>query len=203
MNSNTKLLFIALMLLSACKKPPPDPTPVVDSTPVPVPPVANTGEPVSSFLDAAVPGTPLDQAKQYAENGQYMAARLLLEPKAMGADGTKAEQEYLGYICQLQTDDPCVEKVAAKLGVPAKKLKFDGGAPKVVAEAPGEHKEPDTEAAKARDLVLKKKYKEARAILEPKVVDGRASNEEVRLLKTICKEQGDRMCVALCDTKLK
>ena len=62
---------------------------------------------------------------------------------------------------------------------------------------------PLTEAAKARDLVLKKKYKEARAILEPKVVDGKASNEEVRLLKTICKEQGDRMCVALCDTKLK
>jgi len=66
-----------------------------------------------------------------------------------------------------------------------------------------EHTEPDTELARARDLVLKKQYDLARKSLEPKVLDGKASREEVRLLETICERQHDRMCVALCESKLK
>jgi hypothetical protein len=198
----------AVLLPEACssKKPPPEPTPAIDSTPVPVPPIATNGVPVSSFADAAVPGTPLEQARDYENNGQHWMARLVLEPKAMGPDGTKTEIEYLALICHEQGDDACIEKCAAKLGIPAKKMKFDGGAPKKVvdpAPAVSEHKEPDNDFSKARDLYLKKKPKEARDILEPKVVDGKASKEETRLLRTICKDQGDRMCVALCDAKLK
>lgn len=196
----------AVLLPDACggSKPASEPPPpTIDSTPVPVPPVALSGVPVSAFADAAVPESPLEQARQYEENGQHWMARLVLEPKAMGADGTKPEVEYLAYICHEQADDACIEKCASKLGVSAKKMKFDAGAPKRVAETPSEHKEPENDAAKARDLFLKKKPKEARDILEPKVVDGKASKEEIRLLKTICKDQGDRMCVALCDAKLK
>jgi hypothetical protein len=197
-----------VLLPEACgsKKPTadPPPPPTIDSTPVPVPPVATSGVPVSAFADAAVPGTPLEQARDYEGNGQHWMARLVLEPKAMGPEGTKTEIEYLALVCHEQGDDACVERCASKLGVPAKKMKFDGGAPKKVAEpAAPEHKEPDNDFAKARDLYLKKKPKDARDILEPKVVDGKASKEEIRLLKTICKDQGDRMCVALCDAKLK
>ena len=179
------------------------PPPAVDSTPVPVPPVSISGVPVSAFVDAALPTTPYEQARQYEENGQHWMARLVLEPKAMGSEGTKSELELLALVCHEQGDEACVDRCAQKLGV--KKLKFDGGAPKkpVADTAPPEHKEPDTDAAKARDLFLKKKNKEARDVLEQKVVDGRASKDEIRLLKAICKEQGDRMCVALCDAKLK
>ncbi len=84
-----------------------------------------------------------------------------------------------------------------------KKLKFDGGAPKPPPVDVGEHQEPQSDAATARALFLKHKDKEARAILEPKLLDDSASSEETRLLKAICKDQSDRMCVALCDSKLK
>jgi hypothetical protein len=50
---------------------------------------------------------------------------------------------------------------------------------------------------------LRHQSQEARAILEPKVLDGKASKEEIRLLKSVCKAEKDRMCVALCNTKLK
>ena len=43
----------------------------------------------------------------------------------------------------------------------------------------------------------------ARKTLEPKVLDGKATREELRLLRTICDKQDDRMCVALCDSKLE
>ncbi|MDF2696796.1 MAG: hypothetical protein K0S65_5179, partial [Labilithrix sp.] len=114
-------------------------------------------------------------------------------------DGTKAEVELLAIICNEQGDPGCVEECGRRLG---KKLKFDGGAPKVALDA-GEHKEPESDVARARDHVLKHRLGEAREILEPKVLDGKASKEEVRLLKNVCKEQGDRMCVALCDAKLR
>lgn len=188
------------------KAPPPEPVPTVDSSPVTVPPIAQSGVPVSAFADAAVAGTPLDQARDYENNGQHWMARLVLEPKAMGPDGTKTEIEYLAVICNQQGDDACIEKCAGKLGIPVKKMKLDGGAPKRLPPDPVASalpKEPDNDFSKARDLYLKKKAKEARDILEPKVVDGKANKEEIRLLKTICKDQGDRMCVALCDAKLK
>ena len=59
------------------------------------------------------------------------------------------------------------------------------------------------ELARARDLVLKKQFDQARKALEPKVLDGKASREEIRLLKNICESQGDRMCVVVCEAKLK
>lgn len=195
----------AVLLPQACSKKDPandPPPPVIDSAPVPVPPVApNSGEPVSSFLDAGPATSPLEQALQYEASGQHWLARLVLEPKAFGGDGTKDELNELAYICYEQGDDKCVDKCAQKLGV--KKLKFDGGAPKPGPVDVGEHEEPNSDAAAARVLFLKHKDKEARAILEPKLLDGSASKEEIRLLKSICKDQGDRMCQALCDSKLK
>jgi len=200
------LLGASLALIpQACstKKAEVEPPPPIDTTPIPVPPVATSGVPVAAFADAAVATTPYEQARQYEENGQHWMARLVLEPRAMSSEGTKTEVELLAHVCNEQGDEACVDRCAQKLGV--KKLKFDGGAPKkpLADVSPPEHKEPDTDAAKARDLFLKKRTAEARDVLEHKVVDGKASKEEVRLLRSICKEQGDRMCVALCDAKLK
>lgn len=198
-------LFSVLLLPDACstKKPAPStddqPPPVIASATATVPPVSGT--PVSTFADAApIDGkTPYEQALAYEASGQYWLGRLVLEKKALGSDGTKVEIELLAHICHQQGDDACVEECSKRLG---KKLKFDGGVPKQPLPS-GEHKEPESDAARARDHLLKHQLEEARAILEPKVIDGKASKEEIRLLKSVCKEQGDRMCVALCDAKLK
>ena len=130
-------------------------------------------------------------------------ARLVLERKALGADATKEETELLVRICQDQADAACIEACARKLG---RKIKMpDGGAPApaIAGGSAPEHKEPDSDLARARDLVLKMQYEPARKTLEPKVLDGKASREEIRMLRTVCEKQGDRMCVALCDSKLK
>ena len=77
---------------------------------------------------------------------------------------------------------------------------------RAIAEHDGEPHEREpvaTDVSRARAELLAKRYKEARGILEPKVLDGKASKEEIRLLRTVCKQDGDRMCVALCDAKLK
>lgn len=199
-------LLSVLALPDACstKKPPPaddPPPPEVASATATVPPALLSSTPLSSFADAgALEGkSPYDQARVYADGGQLWLARLVLEKKALGPDGTKAEIELLASICHQQSDDACVDECSKRLG---KKLKFDGGAPKPQLPS-GEHKEPDSDAARARDHLLKHRLKEAREILEPKVIDGKASKEEIRLLESVCKEQGDRMCVALCDAKLK
>lgn len=196
----------AVLLPGACsKKDTSNDTPVasIDTTPVPVPPVANpSGEPVSSFLDAAVPTTPFEQSQAYEANGQHWLARLVLEPKAFSDTGTKPELNLLAYVCWELEDPKCVDRCAQRLGV--KKLTFDGGTPpKAPAVDVGEHQEPNNDAAMARALFLKHKDKEARALLEPKLLDGSATSDEVRLLRAICKDQSDRMCIALCDQKLK
>jgi len=196
-----------VLVAAACKKPSPppqeEPPPSVSvSPPTTVPPAAVEGvAPVSDFADAALPEgqTPYEQARAYAANGQLWLARLVLEKKALGADGTKQELELLASICHEQGDEACVMQCSKKLG---KKLKFDGGAPRPKID-PGEHEEPATDLARARDLTLKGQYTEARGILEPKLLDGKASKAEIRLLRTVCKNQGDRMCIALCDAKLK
>lgn len=203
--TRASITFALVLLVAACKKPPPEeapPPPVIASATATVPPVAVSGlAPVSAFVDAAPPDgqTTYEQARAYHANGQLWLARLLLEKKALGPDATKQETELLSLICHEQGDDPCVAECSRKLG---KKLTFDGGAPRPKID-PGEHKEPETDLARARDLTLKGQYKEARDILEPKVLDGKASKAEIRLLRNVCKQQSDRMCIALCDAKLK
>ncbi len=206
------LLFVVsgALTIGACKPkkttddPPPPAT--ISSARETVPPAASfNATPSTQFADAAaVDGqTPYDTAKAYQANGQLWMARLHIEQLALGPNASKEDTELLLDICLAQPDMVCAEKCAKKLG---RKLKLDGGAPagsSSSAIANGEHKEPDTDVARARDLVLKSKLDDARKILEPKVLDGKASREEIRLLKTVCEKQGDRMCVALCASKLK
>lgn len=200
----------------ACKpKAPPEPTevaPVVTSSaPEVVPPAAPfNATPVAELAEAGnLDGkSPFEQAKAYEASGQLWMARLVLERQALGSAGTKEEAELLVRICQAQADGPCLDECSTKLG---RKIKLEAGAPSGaavrfpagVASVGSEHKEPDSDLARARDLVLKAQYEPARRSLEPKVLDGSASREEIRLLRTICEKQGDRMCVALCATKLK
>jgi hypothetical protein len=200
-------LLLAPPVVSACKKPKPEdappPEPVTIASHEVVPPAAPfNATPLAEFADAGnIDGKPpFEQAKIYYAQGQLWMGRLVLEPKALGGDGTKEEAELLAKICQDQQDAPCVDACSKRLG---RKLKMpDGGAP-VPSKPLPEHKEPDTELARARDLVLNAQPEPARKMLEPKVLDGKASREEIRLLKMICVSQKDRMCIALCDAKLK
>ncbi|WXB11648.1 protein kinase [Pendulispora albinea] len=52
-------------------------------------------------------------------------------------------------------------------------------------------------ADQARGVMLKDSAK-ARHLLEPRVRSGRGTNEEIFLLKTICRDQGDLPCVQHC-----
>lgn len=207
---------VALSAWAACKpKDAPDtretPPVVTSGAPEVVPPAAPfNATPVAQFADAGDidKQPPFEQAKVYEANGQLWMARLVLEPKAFGSDGTKDEAELLARICQQQADAACLDECGKRLG---RKIKLEAGAPsgagaiKPAASSGvgGEHREPDTDLARARDLVLKMKLEPARKLLEPKVLDGTASREEIRMLKTICQKENDRMCVALCDQKLK
>jgi hypothetical protein len=182
------------------------------SVPDKVPPAASfNATPVAQFADAgSLDGLPpYEQAKAYEAQGQLWMGRLLLEQKALGADATKDETELLLKICEQQGDDACVEACGKKLG---RKIKLDAGVKRDAAAAEPsssavttgrEHQEPDTDLAKVRDLVLKGDLDRARKALEPKVLEGKASREEVRLLRSVCLTQKDRMCAALCDAKLK
>lgn len=214
-------LSLGLAALAACKPkdPPPDPNvrdaaaggerAISSGVPEVVPPAAPfNATPVAQFADAGnIDGKPpFEQASYYEANGQLWMARLVLEPKAFGSDGTNAEIELLAKVCQQQGDADCVDKCGGKLG---RKIKMDAGiaskkdAGKPEAVTGQQHEEPDTDLARSRDLILKKQYDLARKQLEPKVLDGKASREEIRLLKTVCERQSDRMCVALCESKLK
>jgi hypothetical protein len=200
------LVFVGVVTLACKRTAPPssDPPPPVVTSVLPVPPAAPSGvAPVSAFLDASSlegTATPYERALAYEANGQYWLGRLVLEKQALSESGTKAEVELLARLCHTQEDDACVDACARRLG---RRLRFDGGSSRSAsALEAGPHQEPTTDAARARDLILKRRTKEARAILEPKLIDGRASSEEIRLLRGLCKEEGDRMCVALCDSKL-
>ena len=204
------LLAVGFGLAGCDRKPSGDA--VLDATPPialgreTVPPAAPfNATPVSELAEAGSLDTqsPLEQGKAFHAQGQLWMARLVLERKALGSDAAKEETELLVRICQDQADAACVDACARKLG---RKIKMaDGGAPapaSAAASAP-EHKEPESDLARARDLVLKMQYEPARRMLEPKVLDGKASREEIRMLRTVCEKQSDRMCVALCDSKLK
>ncbi len=201
-------VFVVPLALVACDrfKPKKPPEPVEPVTPVvtsasPVPPAM----PLSD-VDAAVieteGKTPLEQSKAYYAAGQNWMARLVIEQKALGPSATKEETLHLAQICHDQGDKNCLDNCSKKLG---KKLSFDGGVPKLGDAGGGapEHQEPDTDLAKARDLLLKTQLVKARAILEPKVLSDKASPEEIKMLRMVCEKQGDKMCVALCASKLK
>jgi hypothetical protein len=220
MDQEAAMKTVALMAMAlgglcafSCKKDPP--TDVPDSSPVTmtsapeiVPPAAPfNATPVAQLADAGnLEGkSPFEQAQVYEANGQLWMARLVLERQALGSDATREETELLARICVQQNDEGCVDACASKLG---RKIKMDAGGAKTPSASASsgvgsEHKEPDSDLARARDLLLKKQLDQARKTLEPKVLDGKASREEVRMLKTICEKQSDRMCVALCDAKLK
>ncbi len=200
----TKRILVLSLVLASCqlfdkKKPDDDPAPPVTSAPT-VPPQTYNATPVSSFAEAGLEGkSPLEQARAYDSTGQLWLARLVLEPKALGDDGTKEEAELLGSICARQGDADCVEKASRKAG---HKIAFDAGPPQKID--PGLHTEPDNDAAKARAMAFKGDLAGAHKLLEPKVLAGKASKEEIRMLRTVCEREGDqKMCVALCDAKLK
>lgn len=197
-------LFAGGLLSQDCKsgsKAPeePPPPPPIPSTTAPVPQAMPIGD-FDASMEALEGKSPLESARIYESRGQDWMAQMSLEKKAFSPDGTKAEVEFLAYVCHKRDDEDCVRKCETKLG---KKLHFDGGAPKGPIDAGRDPKEHHSDFAKARELVLKKEWDSARPLLEPKVLDGRASKEEIRLLKQVCQGQGDRMCVALCDAKLK
>jgi hypothetical protein len=205
-------LALALALVLSCKRKDAANETETRTGPVPtasvpevVPPAAPfNATPVAQYADAGNLDTqsPYEQAKVFEANGQLWMARLVLERTALGSGATKDETELLAKICEQQGDETCLAACGKKLG---RKMKYDGGtaSARPAAVAGQEHTEPDTELARARDLVLKMQYEPARKSLEPKVLDGKASREEIRMLKTICEKQGDRMCVALCDSKLR
>jgi len=186
---------------------PTDPSSVPISVTVTGPPLATSGpqlvvaQPVSAFGDAGpAPGekSVYEQSKEYHELGQNWVARLLIEKRALGEAGTKDDVELLLSICKAQRDAGCVQSCAQKLG---RKIAFDAGAPASPSTPLIEHPS-ETPFSKARDLHLKKRDKEARAILEPRVIDGKAPAEETKLLLDICTVQNDKMCIALCKKQL-
>ena len=198
------VLFAGGLIAQDCKpgskKPPdePPPPPVIPSATAPVPQAMQVGD-FDAALEPLEGKTPLESAHILEARGQDWMAQMTLEKKAFGPDGTKAELEFLAYICHKRDEQDCLKKCELKLG---KKLHFDGGAPKPI-DAGRNPDDSKSNLAKAQSHYLKKEYDAARPLLEPKVLDGKASKEEIRLLQKICKDQGDRMCVALCDAKLK
>lgn len=202
------IIVVVPVALVACdrfkpKKPldQPEPVPpVVVTSAAPVPP-AMPLEAVDAAVIDTEGKTPLEQSKAYYAAGQNWMARLVIEQKALGASATKEETLHLAQICHDQGDKSCLDNCSKKLG---KKLSFDGGVPRAGdAGGPIEHQEPDTDVAKARDLLLKMQLVKARAILEPKVLGGTATPEEIKMLRMVCEKQNDKMCVALCASKLK
>ena len=183
------------------KKPPqPEEPPIPIEDAARVPPAVT---PLSDFADASLESldgkTPLEQARTYESRGQLWLARLVLEKRCEADKPSKDECEFLAYVCSQQRDPDCVHKMS---GIVGRTLKFDGGAPRVEG-APSTQNEPETDFTKARVLHLKGDGNGARSILEDKVLKGKSTKEEIRLLRLVCEAQSDRMCVALCDAKLK
>ena len=122
----------ALVLVACAKKPPPgEELPSASAAPpATVPPVAPPpGDPPPSADpspsgDRSAGQTPYEQARAYFDSGQLWLARLSIERKALGGDGTKPEVELLSRICEKQGDAPCVTACARKLG----KKSLDAGA---------------------------------------------------------------------------
>lgn len=153
--------------------------------------------PVTAFLEAGVADeSDIAHVRELAKNGQVWMARLLIEPRALSPQGTREELELLLDLCGRQGDDACVQNCSTKLGRKAPVvLRPDAGARDAGA--------PASDLTRARDFVTAKQPQRARTLLEPKVLGGTASLGEIKLLGEICKAQGDKMCVALCEAKSK
>jgi pSer/pThr/pTyr-binding forkhead associated (FHA) protein len=73
------------------------------------------------------------------------------------------------------------------------------------APAPAPTPKPTTSGVDVHQLLLQdtpSSIATARSILEPKVFGNRATAEEIRMLKTICKSQHDELCVEKCRSLL-
>jgi hypothetical protein len=164
-----------------------DPTPA--SAPEAPPATPSAAPPASSNIENQ---PPLVRARAYFANGQNWPARFTIEPQALSPSGTPEEIELLAQICNVQGDEECVDSCNAKLGRKGNSDRTHGAASAAT-----------TDLSRARDYVAKKQLRPARAILEPKVLNDTASNDEIVLLKSICIKVADRMCTALCDAKLR
>ncbi len=58
-------------------------------------------------------------------------------------------------------------------------------------------------ADEAREAILDDKYSAARRSLEPRVWSGRATKDEIKMLRAICRQQRDSACVAKCTSMLQ
>ncbi len=179
-----------------------DPTPsppasIVVPTP---PPALIPGAPVATFADAAVDpstGTPYEQAVTYHASGQVWLARLVLEKQALGGEAAPRETELLAKLCAEQADADCLHKCETRLG---KKLSLDGGVARAGKGLPSVEPEPEeTDAVKAQRMVLAGDHEAARQLLQPKLVDKKISEAELRVLRAACEHQRDTMCVLACD----
>lgn len=75
-----------------------------------------------------------------------------------------------------------------------------GGTEKPVApEKPGKA----TPVDRARELMIQKDYRSAKAVLAPIVASGRGTQEDITVLRSVCKQLGDKACMDDCDKRLK
>lgn len=143
---------------------------VPGGAPAPPPPAFAGAEslPDAGSLDGK---TPFEQAKLLEQAGQAWRARLVLEPQALGPDGTLEEQQLLKKVCTTLNDVDCVARVDAR--------------------QKGEKRPYDT----AKRLYGKGKLDAARAVLDPRLASGEATAEERKLLRQICERQKDKECL--------
>ncbi len=161
-----------------------------------------TGKPIQATalaaIDAGAELSDFAQAKEYRKNGQTWMARMLVEKKALSDAGTKEDVQFLAEICADQGDTKCVDACNKKLGTKmSAKTKgsaaVDPGLPSAI---------PDDDLAKAREALHRGDKKRARAILEPRMLENKASHDEIQLLHELCRLEDDKMCMALCKTRL-
>lgn len=60
-----------------------------------------------------------------------------------------------------------------------------------------------TPADRARELMRQSDYRGAKAVLEPSVKKGTATYEDITVLRSVCKQLGDKACMDDCDKRLK
>jgi pSer/pThr/pTyr-binding forkhead associated (FHA) protein len=139
----------------------------------------------STTVDAGRRRVAADKLKEV----EFMGTDIHELPKAAKepAEKEKEREQVREATASLATPNPTPAR-AAKPTLAADPWGSGGGG---VKEPPAE-----TTSGKTTDLALQGRDGEAkaRAALEPRVFGGRASPDEIRMLKAICKHQGDRAC---------